>query len=152
MRSLGVAVLLCLLGSPALAQDFAAAAPAWPPGRVSSLLERGLPDPSPAPVLEATATRWLGIAALTTRAVAAGHGWRRLRVGLGLSQTGDPDVGWTAIACALGAADRRGGASLRAVARRDRTSRFGFDAIGAAVGGEVGGGAWVEAAQGVHVW
>jgi hypothetical protein len=52
----------------------------------------------------------------------------------------------------VGAVVGRGGASLRALSRRDRTSPFGFDARGAAVGIEVGGGAWIEASRGIHVW
>jgi hypothetical protein len=52
----------------------------------------------------------------------------------------------------LGAVVPRAGASLRVAARRDRTSRFAFDARGAAVGAEVGGGAWIEASARIHVW
>jgi len=152
VRAGGAALVLLVLATPALAQDFESPAPAWPPGPASVLLERGLPPAARSPVLEGGATRWHGIAALSTRSAAAACGWRAIRAGLGLSQTGEPDVGWTALAAALGAADRGGGASVRAVARRDRTSPFGFDAWGAPVGVEIGGGAWIEAAAGLHVW
>jgi len=152
MRGSWVPLVLLWLSAPALGQDFAAPAPAWPPGPPSVLLERGLPTATAVPTFEGAVTRWHGIAALSTRAISGSFGWRRLRAGLGVSQTGEPDVGWTALAVALGAADRSGGACLRALARRDRTSSFGFDATGAAVGGEVGGGAWVEAVTGLHVW
>jgi hypothetical protein len=152
MRGSSAALILMWVSAPALAQDFAGPSPAWPPGAASVLLERGLPAAALVPTLEAGATRWHGVAALSTRALSVATGWRRLRAGLGVSQTGEPDLGWTALAVALGAAERGGGACLRAVARRDRTSPFGFDASGAAVGGEIGGGAWVEAVTGLHVW
>jgi hypothetical protein len=149
---LAVLTLLAVLAAPAAAQDFTAPAPAWPPLPACALLESGLPAATAAPVLEGAVTRWHGLAALTTRAASAACGWRAVRAGLGLSQTGEPDVGWTALALAVGAAGRGGGGSLRALARRDRTSPFGFDGRGAALGVEIGGGAWIEAAAGVHVW
>ena len=140
------------LTMPATAQDFTAPAPAWPPDPGCALLESGLPAATAVPVLEGAVTRWHGLAALTTRAAAAAGGWRAFRVALGLSQTGESDVGWTAIALAVGAAGRGGGGALRAVARRDRTSPFGFDDRGAALGLEVGGGVWIEAAARINVW
>jgi hypothetical protein len=143
---------LALAAAPARAQDFVAPAPAWPPGPAAGVLERGLPSAVPGAAIEGATTRWHGLAALTTRALAGALGWRAVRVAAGLSQTGEPDVGWTALALAAGAAGPGGGGSLRAVARRDRTSPFGFDARGADVGVEVGGGAWVEAAPRLHVW
>ena len=147
-----VVLLALALARPASAQDFDLPAPAWPMSPVAAWFERALPPAVAAAVAEAGVIRWHGLDALATRAIAAGAGWRALRVGLGLSQTGEPDVGWTALASVAGAVVPRGGASLRAVSRRDRTSPFGFDARGAAVGVEVGGGAWIEAAEGVHVW
>ena len=148
----GVAFLVLALASPTSAQDFDLPAPAWPMDAIAGWFERALPPAVAAAVVEAGVTRWHGLDALTTRAVAAGAGWRAVRAGLGLSQTGEPDVGWTALAGVAGAVVPRGGASVRAVSRRDRTSPFGFDAQGAAVGIEVGGGGWIEAAEGVHVW
>jgi hypothetical protein len=143
---------LATVAAPAAGQDFTAPAPAWPPGLPCALLETALPATAVAPEIEGAVTQWHGLAALTTRAAAAAFGWRELRAGLGLAQTGEPDIGWTALGLALGAARPDGGAALRAVARRDRTTRFGFDARGAAVGVEIGGGAWIEAAAGLHVW
>jgi len=147
-----VVLLALALARPASAQDFDLPAPAWPMSPVAAWFERALPPAVAAAVAEAGVIRWHGLDALATRAIAAGAGWRALRVGLGLSQTGEPDVGWTALASVAGAVVPRGGASLRAVSRRDRTSPFGFDARGAAVGVEVGGGAWIETAERVHVW
>ena len=150
----GAAVIAALLvvTTTVRAQDFDAPGPLWPPRSAAALLERGLPDASGSATLEGAIVRWHGLAPLTTRAVAGGSGWRTIRGGLGLSQTGEWDVGWTALGAALGAAERRGGAALRATARRDRTSRFAFDAVGAAVGAEVGGGAWLAATERVHLW
>lgn len=152
MGARAVALLLLALAAPATAQDFDLPAPAWPPGPVGVWFERALPPTAASPVVEAGVTRWHGLDALATRAVAAGAGWRAVRAGLGLSQTGEPDIGWTALGGVAGAVVQRGGASVRAVSRRDRRSRFGFDARGAAVGIEVGGGAWIEAIEGIHVW
>jgi len=143
---------LALHALPARAQDFAAPAPAWPPGPACGPLERGLPAAVPTVAIEGATIRWHGLAALTTRAVAGTFGRRALRAAAGLSQTGEPDVGWTALALAVGAAGSGGGGSLRALARRDRTSPFGFDARGADVGVEIGGGAWIEATAALHVW
>jgi hypothetical protein len=150
-HTLALAVALAP-GPPARAQDFDLPAPAWPPGPAGAWLERALPPAAPSPAVESGLVRWHGLASLTTRALAAGAGVGPARVALGLSQTGEPDLGWTALAAAVGAAGGRGGASLRALARRDRTSRFGFDARGAEVGVELGGGAWLAAREGLHVW
>ncbi len=148
----GLTLLMLALASPAVGQDFDLPSPAWPSAPVAGWFERGLPPATAAPLLAAGVTRWHGIEALSTRSIAAGAGWRAARAGIGLSQTGEPDIGWTAVAAVVGAVTRRGGASLRALSRRDRTSPFGFDAHGAAVGVEIGGGAWIEARRGIHVW
>jgi hypothetical protein len=147
------AILTCVTGR-ARAQDFSAPADVDGPlsAAAGGLLEQGLPALRPGPSLELAAVRWFGLAELTTRWVAAEAGWRALRAGAGLSQTGDPDLGWTALGAALGIADSSGGAAVRAVARRDRTSRFGFDAEGAAVGVEIGGGAWVQVTPALTLW
>ena len=156
MRRPAFAVALALLIVPlargAAAQDFDLPAPAWPPGPAGPWLERGLPPPRPRPILEAGVTRWHGLEALATRSIVGGAGWRAFRGGIGLSQTGQPDVGWTALASVLGAVVPHAGASLRVAGRRDRTTPFAFDAHGAAVGSEAGGGAWVDAGERVHVW
>jgi hypothetical protein len=89
--SLGAASLLLMLAAPAGAQDFDLPAPAWPPGPAAVWFERALPAAARALVLEAGVTRWHGVEGLATRSIAAGAGWRALRAGLGLSQTGEPD-------------------------------------------------------------
>jgi len=138
--------------SPLLAQDFDLPAPAWPPAAAGRWLEQALPPASATPVLEAGIVRWHGLDALVTRSIAAGAGWRRLRAGIGVSQTGEPDLGWTTLASVLGAVVPGAGASVRIAARRDRTSGFDFDAEGLAIGAEAGGGAWFEARDRLHLW
>ena len=148
-----VSALAALLApGPAWAQDFALPAPAWPPGPASLWIERALPPAAPTPVLEAGVIRWHGLDALVTRSIAAGAGVRAFRGAIGLSQTGEPDLGWTTLGTALGTVAPHAGASLRLAVRRDRTSPFGFDARGAAVGAEAGGGAWIDAGARIHVW
>jgi len=139
-----------VLAPPLRAQDFDLPAPAWPPTAAGRWLEQALPPVSAVPVLEAGMVRWHGLDALVTRPIAAGAGWRSLRAGIGLSQTGEPDLGWTTLASVLGAVVPGAGASLRFAARRDRTS--GFDARGADVGAEAGGGAWFDARDHLHLW
>ena len=152
MKTRSIVIVALIAVAPAHAQDFDLPAPAWPPSSVAAWLERSLPPAAATPVVEAGATRWHGLDGLVTRSIAAGAGRRAVRAGLGLSQTGEPDIGWTALAVVAGAAAGRGGASVRALSRRDRTSPFGFDARGADVGLEVGGGGWIEAVRGIHVW
>lgn len=153
-----VATLAATFGfvAPVHAQDFDLPAPAWPPVVAGRWLERALPPAAATPVLEAGIVRWHGLDALVTHSLAAGAGWRSLRVGLGLAQTGEPDLGWTTLATVLGAVTPGAGASLRIAARRDRISGFGFDehvpAVGAAVGAEAGAGAWFDARDHLHIW
>jgi hypothetical protein len=139
------------LVAPVHAQDFDLPAPAWPPVAAGRWLERALPPAAATPVLEAGVVRWHGLDALVTRSLAAGAGWRSLRLSLGLAQTGEPDLGWTTAAGALGAVVPGAGASLRIAARRDRTSSFG-ERQAAAIGAEAGGGAWFDARDHLHVW
>jgi len=103
-------------------------------------------------VLEASSVSWYGLSDLTTRSIALGGGWRVLRAAAGLSQTGVPELGWTACALAFGIANESGGAAVRAVARRDRTSAFAFDAAPGDAGVEMGAGGWIEAGQGLALW
>lgn len=151
----GVLLLIAALGFVAVtavhAQDFATATTpvAFP---ASDFLERGLPRADPAAALELAAARWHGLPELTTRSASGAFGWRAARLGLGLSQTGVPDLGWTALALALGIADSSGGAAVRALARRDRTAAFGFDDVGAAVGAEAGAGGWVAVTPRLTLW
>lgn len=135
------------------AQDFAPALPAGPQSGAAALLERALPAESPALSLESAATRWLGLAELATRSVALGLASGTVRVAAGVSQTGDPELGWTAAALAVGAAGPEGGAALRVVGRRDRSEgaiASGHLARGA--GYEAGAGAWLAAGEALTLW
>ncbi|HYM81847.1 MAG TPA: hypothetical protein VEY91_10635 [Candidatus Limnocylindria bacterium] len=158
-RSAMVLRLACVMAAlgpiawrAAHAQEFAGPQPAWPPLSSASLLEHGLPHAAGGLDASAFTTRWYGLPELVTRTVALGAGWRALRLGLGVSQTGEPDLGWTALALGAGAAGRSGGAGVRVVARRDRVSDFRFDAPPGAAGVEVGAGVWLEAGEGVRLW
>jgi hypothetical protein len=132
--------------SPAAAQDYGAPAPSGPDPSTLVFLERCLPPPEVGGRADAAATRWYGLDELVTRSAALGGSFRSLRGALGISQTGETDLGWSAAGLALGAARPAGGAALRVVARWDRAS-------GAReAGGEAGGGAWVQAGSGVRLW
>src|SRR5262249_1982120 len=137
----------------ARAQDFAGAGSGAFPEGALVLLERALPPPEPGLSLGSSETRWWRLAELETRAVALGASWRTLRAALGLSQTGAPEVGWTAAGIAVGGASADAGAGLRAVARADRTAPFAPARLAAEGAGlELGGGAWLEPVCGVRVW
>src|SRR5262249_53573992 len=100
----GLALLATLaLTSRTAAQDFAPPAPAGPAPGAMALLERALPLPGTTWSAESAVTRWLGLASLETRACAVGGGTGPMRAALGLSQTGDPELGWTTAALAVGA-------------------------------------------------
>jgi hypothetical protein len=148
-------VTLFALAGSASAQDFLSPAPAGPGALPCGFLEEGLPPASASLALEAAATRWFALPGLETRALGAAAGWRLVRLAAGLSQTGEPDIGWSAAGLALGVAHPLGGAGLRAVARRDRAIEPGSAAalrLAARAGVEVGGGAWLEAAEGLRIW
>ncbi len=135
------------------AQDFAPAAPAGPRPGALALLERALPAPGGAFALESQATRWFALPELETRAAALQVPAGAARVALGLSQTGDPELGWTAAALALGATGAPGGAALRAVARHDRREGALRDGALARGGGlEAGAGAWCAAGDACVFW
>ena len=134
------------------AQDFASPALAWPGGSPLAVLERGLPPAEGGASLAGSSTRWFGIPELTTRAVGLAGSWRGARGAAGLSQTGDPELGWTALGLALGGAGKSGGGALRAVARRDRHPRPEDGALGPGVGLEAGAGAWAETGGGITLW
>lgn len=146
------AALGAVIASAAAGQEFDAPEPPWPATSAATLLERALPAAEPSLAAEAFATRWYGIEALTTRSFAVAGSWRSFRWASGVSTTGEPEVGWTGIALAAGFAQASGGAGVRAIARRDRTTDFGFDSRGAEVGADLGAGAWVEAGADLHVW
>jgi len=152
--SLAAAVSACaLLALAARAQDFAgASAPGADPG-VWDLLDRALPSASNSFSAAATQTRWWDLPGLETRAIAGGAGWRSWRASLGLSQTGEPELGWTALALALGSSGDGAGAGVRALTRRDRDAPWSLArALRPGAGLEVGAGAWLVAAPGVRVW
>jgi hypothetical protein len=146
------ALALLLAASPARAQDFAAPARGGPGPSALAFLERGLAPADAAVTLEAAAIRWFGLADLGTRTLAAAAGWRSLRAAAGISQTGDVETGWSALAVAAGAARSAGGVAVRAVARRDRRIDSPDSPLGAGVGVEAGGGAWIEAGAGLTLW
>ena len=157
VRRLAPATLLAWLAvaGPAIAQDFTSAQLAGPGASACALIERGLPGAAPGVSLEACFARWLALPDLETRAVACAAGWRLARVAAGVSQTGEPDLGWSAAGLACGVAGAEGGAAVRALARRDRTIVPGSAAaerLEARAGVEVGGGAWLEAAPGLRLW
>ena len=152
--ALSLALMLAAVGAGAAhAQDFAPALPAGPQAGALALLERGLPAAESAPAFETAATRWLGLASLATRSAALGFAARSVRVAAGLSQTGDPELGWTSAALAVGAAGSEGGAALRMVGRRDRSEgaiASGRLELGASY--EAGAGAWLAAGAALSLW
>ena len=147
-----VAMLLLASAAPAVAQDLAGASPVGSLD-VHEQLERALPSPQPGFTAAAASTRWWGLRELETRSVALGGGWRSLRAAFGLSQTGVPELGWTTLALALGAATPGAGASLRAVTRRDRDAPWSVgQALAREAGVEVGAGAWLAPAPAMRAW
>src|SRR5262249_4611476 len=92
VTGLTLAVWLAIIPA-ARPQGCAARAPAGTPG-TAALLEHGLPA---APVVWAAtvlAIRWDGLAELDTRSAAATIGWRSARAAVGVSQTGEGEIGW----------------------------------------------------------
>ena len=144
-----IAILTTPLPARAPAQDFASPAPPAAAATPAAFLERGLPDRRGAPAAEALVTSWYEVPDLATRAVALAAGWRPLRAAAGISRTGEPELGWTTGALALGVAGRGAGGALRAAARRDGTPGALETALGPGAGLEAGGGAWVEAGGGI---
>jgi hypothetical protein len=144
-------IALAFAGPASLAgaQDFAAPAPPAATSSAAAFLEDGLPPARGAASFEALATSWYGLPDLATRAVALGGGWRAARAAAGFSQTGDPELGWSAAGLGLGLAGPEAGGGLRAVVRRDRLPRSGGALDGAGL--EVGGAAWVRAGAGLTV-
>lgn len=139
----------------AAAQDFTSATLPGPAASAGAFIESGLPQGGAGAALDASCTSWFGLPELETRAVACAGGWRLARVAAGFSQTGAPDIGWSAVGFACGVARPDGGAGLRAVARRDLAVEPGSAAaarLDARAGAEVGWGAWLEAARGLRLW
>ena len=134
------------------AQDFMCPALAGPDRSPLTVLERGLPPAGPGTSLAGSSTRWFGLPELTTRAVGVGGSWHGARGAAGLSQTGDPELGWTSLGLALGGAGTSCGGALRAVARRDRHPRPDDGPLGPGVGLEAGAGAWAQTGGNVTLW
>lgn len=151
-----IAPIACLaLATRAIAQDFTGAMPPGPASSAGAFIESGLPQIGAGAALDASYTSWFGLPELETRAVACAGGWRLARVAAGFSQTGEPELGWSAVGFACGVARPGGGAGLRAVARRDVAVEPGSAAAArfdARAGAEVGWGAWLEAARGLRLW
>ena len=150
--ALAAALGLLALGRVAGAQDYATPAPAGPQGGPLALLE-GAPPAAPARFAIAGATtRWFGLPDLVTRATALAAAWHGAVAAAGLSQTGDPEQGWTAFGLVLGGAGSTAGGSIRAVARRDRAPDPPLGPLGRGVGLEAGAAAWVAAGGGIALW
>lgn len=145
-------VALAAWGSLASAQDFGAPGPIMVNTGGFSLLEGGMPSTSTAWSFEALRTARHALSELTTRALATRGGYGPLRIAVGLSQTGDPEIGWTALGVALGTAGAEGGAAVRAVARRDRHPEPEPTPLGAGVGAEAGAGAWIRVTPMIDLW
>lgn len=153
MKRLLVLILACVgLARPALAQEFAGAAASGEAHGVGALLEHGLAGAA-ACGGEVGVTRWFALPSLETRAAALGLAVRSLRVAVGVASTGEPEVGWDAVALAVGVAQPTFGVAARGVLRRDR-QWWGAPpgVLGRAVGAESGAGAWLQAAPTVRVW
>ena len=152
-RALALSALLA--AAPAPAQDFASPTPpVWSASTAAPahVLEHGLPGPRAAFAAQAVESRWYEVPGLVTRALAIAAGWRSVRAAAGVSRTGDPELGWSAGAVALGVAGARAGGTLRAVARRDAGPLALNAALGPGLGLEVGGGAWADAGAGVTLF
>ena len=150
--SLALAALAAARASPCRAQDFPSPAP---PSRICAplaFLETGLPSAAPGFGVEAAAARWFGLPELVTRSAGLAASWRGARAALGISQTGDPELGWTALGLGLGGAGGSSGGALRAVLRRDRYPRPAGNPLGPGLGLEAGAAAWVAAGGEVTAW
>lgn len=136
----------------ARAQDFASASPPVHATPALALLEDAWPTPeSGFGVVAMRIDRW-GVPELATRAVAVHTSYRAGRMAAGVSQTGDPELGWTTVACAVGGVSRDVGAAVRACVRTDRRAAWGpARAIGPEATAEVGGGAWLRPAPDLEV-
>lgn len=137
----------------ASAQDFAPPAPVGPAAGAAALLERALPAAADRLSLEGVTVRWLGLPDLETRAASLLVPAGSVRAALGVSQTGDAALGWTALALAVGAAADGAGFGLRVVARRDRAGGAlltSAPALGSGV--EAGAGGWLALAPHWCLW
>ncbi len=173
----GVVVALAILtlgATRSRAQEFAPAAPEPLVMGAASMLDQALAPERRAPELVILGGRPFGLAALDAAAVAAGLGWRSLRGAAGLARSGDPAIGWSTVAFAIGGATPGAGYALRVAARRDRrsdaaiaaesgappdappgtiaTDLGGGTSAGVNAGGELGAGAWIAPGRVVLLW
>lgn len=117
-----------------------------------SWIETGVPPPQGGWAGEAFTIQWHGLPELVTRGLSARAGFGAARIAVAGSQTGTPDLGWSAAGAALGFAGEAIGVGVRAVARRDRTrALFGPPEVDA-TGAELGLGARATAASGITLW
>ena len=147
-------LLFCAAGGRASSQDFAGAAPpsAGQDDAFASL-ERALPPAGRSLTAAVSHTQWWELRDLETRSAVIGAGWRSARTALGVSQTGSPELGWTALALSAGGAGSDAGAALRACGRLERDAPWSAArALSRDAGLEVGAGAWLAPANGVRVW
>lgn len=142
-----VALVAAFRAAVTHAQEFSDAAPVGQRS-IAALLERGLASADSGLAASALGTRWHGLAEMETRAVAVGLGVRSVRLAVGLSQSGERDLGWSQLALGAGGAGERGGFALRGALRRRAMDAGERDDTG----GEVGAGAWVTAAPTIVVW
>ncbi|MFI5371547.1 MAG: hypothetical protein ACHQ52_08320, partial [Candidatus Eisenbacteria bacterium] len=133
------------------AQDFALPR-VTPLDAPAAALEDALPRADPRLHVVAGTISWYGVPGLVTRALAGGAGWRALRGMAGVSQTGDPELGWTTLGLGVGAAGVDWGAGMRVVARRDRTRAFAWDTAPGEGGLEAGAGAWLVLGHDCTAW
>ena len=149
----GLLLAALLLARAAGAQDFAGASPAGSTRAPEGLLDRALPAAAPLLGASVSQTRWWGLPDLETRSASVGGSFHSWRAALGLSQTGEPELGWTVLGAGLGAASSRAGAGLRACVRRDRDAPWSVArAFTNGDGVEAGAGAWILASDAVRVW
>ena len=145
---------LLLCGAPTVrAQDFVDPAPASRGTSALRLLEQGLPDAHPGASVATAFTRWWGLPELTTRTVAGELAWHSLRLASGLARSGEPALGWSTVAFAIGVVGDDTGVALRGAVRLDRDTPWTLvRASSPASGLECGAGAWLCPAHAVRVW
>ena len=142
-----------MLARAAAAQDFSGASPAGSTRAPDGLLDRALPSASATYSASVAQTRWWGLPDLETRSASLSGSFHAWRAAFGLSQTGEPELGWTALGIGLGAASDRAGAARRACVRRDRDAPWSVArAFTTGDGVEVGAGAWVMAGDCLRAW
>lgn len=151
--------LLCLLtcAGAARAQEFVPAAGSAVATAASAgalaLLDSALPSVAQGSTIECGVTRWFALPQFETRVLALGAAVKSLRAAAGISQTGDPEYGWSAAALALGSAGEAGGMALRVAARHERSAGDLARATrDEGVGIEAGAGGWLALGGSARLW